>query len=55
MTTSNERFQKGKEVRSLLAGGGGRSFEGSVPSAYELAPDMYKITTEFLYGTVWTP
>ena len=54
MTTSDERFEKGKEVRSLLAGGGGRSFEGSVPSAYELAPDMYKITTEFLYGTVWT-
>ena len=54
MTTSDERFQKGKETRSLLAGGGGRSFEGSVPSAYELAPDMYKITTEFLYGTVWT-
>ncbi len=54
MTTLNERFQKGLEMRERLAGGEGRLFKGSVPSAYELAPDMYRITTESLYGGIWS-
>ncbi|MGQ4807283.1 hypothetical protein NKDENANG_00627 [Candidatus Entotheonellaceae bacterium PAL068K] len=55
MTTLDERFQKGLEMRQRLAGGGqGRIFRGSVPSAYELAPDMYRITTESLYGSIWS-
>ncbi len=53
MTTLDERFQKGLEMRERLAGGEGRLFRGSVPSAYELAPDMYRITTESLYGSIW--
>jgi 4-carboxymuconolactone decarboxylase len=54
MTTLDERFQKGLEMREHLAGGEGRLFRGSVPSAYELAPDMYRITTESLYGSIWS-
>ncbi|ETX09087.1 carboxymuconolactone decarboxylase family protein [Candidatus Entotheonella palauensis] len=54
MTTLDERFQKGLEMRARLAGGEGRLFRGSVPSAYELAPDMYRITTESLYGSIWS-
>ena len=54
MTTSNERFQKGLEIRQRLAGGQGRVFKGSVPIAYELVPDMYRITTECLYGSIWS-
>ena len=53
MTTSEDRFQRGLEMRARLVGGEGRIFQGSVPSAYELAPDMYRITTECLYGSIW--
>lgn len=54
MATLDERFQQGVEIRGRLAGGQGRLFRGSVPSAYELAPDMYRITTESLYGSIWS-
>jgi 4-carboxymuconolactone decarboxylase len=54
MTTLDERFQKGLEVRARLAGGPGRSLRGAVPIAYELAPDMYRISTESLYGSIWS-
>jgi 4-carboxymuconolactone decarboxylase len=54
MTTLDERFQKGLEVRACLAGGQGRSLRGSVPIAYELAPDLYRISTESLYGSIWS-
>lgn len=54
MTTLDERFQRGLEMRGHLAGGQGRLFRGAVPSAYELAPDMYRITTESLYGAIWS-
>lgn len=54
MATLDERFQKGLEVRARLAGGEGRSLRGSVPIAYELAPDLYRISTESLYGSIWS-
>jgi len=54
MASLEERFQKGLEMRARLAGGEGRLFKGSVPVAYELAPDMYRITTECLYGSIWS-
>jgi 4-carboxymuconolactone decarboxylase len=54
MASLEERFQKGLEIRARLAGGEGRLFQGSVPAAYELAPDMYRITTECLYGSIWS-
>jgi 4-carboxymuconolactone decarboxylase len=54
MATLEERFQKGLEIRARLAGGQGRSLRGSLPIAYELAPDMYRISTESLYGSIWS-
>jgi 4-carboxymuconolactone decarboxylase len=54
MASLEDRFQKGLELRARLAGGEGRLFKGSVPIAYELAPDMYRITTECLYGSIWS-
>src|SRR3989454_12179683 len=54
MATLEERFQKGLEMRGRLAGGEGRLFKGPLPIAYELAPDMYRITTESLYGSIWS-
>jgi len=54
MASLEERFQKGLEMRARLAGGQGRLYRGSVPSAYELAPDMYRISTESLYGSIWS-
>jgi 4-carboxymuconolactone decarboxylase len=54
MATLEERFQKGLEMRERLAGGQGRIFRGAVPIAYELAPDMYRISTESLYGSIWS-
>jgi len=53
MATLDERFQQGLEMRERLAGGEGRIFKGPLPIAYELAPDMYRITTESLYGSIW--
>jgi 4-carboxymuconolactone decarboxylase len=53
MATLEERFQKGLEIRKRLAGGQGRIFQGALPIAYELAPDMYRISTESLYGSIW--
>ena len=54
MSSLEERYQKGLEMRQKLAGGEGRIFRGSVPVAYEVAPDMYRITTESLYGSIWS-
>jgi len=54
MATSEERFEHGLEMRALLAGGQGRISTGALPIAYELAPDMYRITTESLYGSIWS-
>src|SRR5881409_3003848 len=54
MATLEERFQKGLEMRGRLAGGEGRLFKGAVPTDYQRAPDMYRITTESLYGSIWS-
>ena len=54
MTTSAERFQKGLEMRAFLGRGREEIFKGSYPTAYDLAPDMYRITTECIYGSIWT-
>ena len=53
MSTLEERFQDGIEMRKRLGGGEGNVFRGSVPEAYDLAPDMYRISTECLYGSIW--
>ena len=52
MTTSEERYQKGLEVRRQLAGGG--EFQSSAPAAFEIAPGFERLVTECLFGEVWT-
>lgn len=54
MASLEERFRQGLEMRERLGGGGGNVYKGSVPRVYELAPDMYRITTESLYGSIWS-
>ena len=54
MANLEERFQKGLEIRKRLGGGEATPFTGSVPRVYDLAPDMYRITTESLYGAIWS-
>ncbi len=54
MARFDERFQQGMAIRAQLAGGEGRLFQGVRPEAYTLAPDMYRITTELLYGSIWS-
>src|SRR5438445_13214529 len=54
MATLDGRFEKGLEIRGRLAGGQGRIYKGAVPAAYDLAPDMYRISTESLYGSIWS-
>lgn len=53
MATLEERFQKGLDVRERLAGGEGRLYKGARPAVYELTPDMFRISTECLYGSIW--
>ena len=53
MATLDERFEKGLEMRGRLAGGQGRIYKGAVPAAYDLAPDMYRISTESLDGSIF--
>ena len=52
MTTLNERFQKGLEIRSKFVGGGPIG-SGSVPASQEVAPDLHRIAGEALFGTIW--
>ncbi len=51
MTTLEERFQKGAEIRARF--GGGRPGPGSVPGVWELAPDLNRIAGEALFGSIW--
>ncbi len=52
MTTLDERFEKGRQIRSKFTGGGPIG-SGSVPSSQELAPDLHRIAIEALFGTIW--
>ena len=52
MSTSEDRFKVGQEIRARL--GGGKEVSESMPVAYELAPDMFRISTECLYGSIWS-
>ena len=51
MTTLDERFQKGIETRTKF--GAGVLSGGSVPSAWDIAPDLQRIAGEFLFGSIW--
>ncbi len=44
MTSLEERFQKGIEIRSRF--GGGTPGSGSVPASREMAPDLHRIADD---------
>ncbi len=52
MTTQEERFQQGLQVRAKF--GGGTPSSGSVPVSRDIAPDLHRILGEVLFGSVWT-
>ena len=52
MTMLEERFQMGLEILAQL--GGGTPSSGSVPASREMAPDLYRITGEALFGSIWS-
>ena len=52
MTTLNERFEKGREIRSKFVGGGPIG-SGSVAASQDVAPDLHRIAGEALFGTIW--
>ena len=49
MTTLDERYQKGLEIRSKF--GGGTPRPGWASESGELAPDLYRIIEEALFGS----
>lgn len=51
MTTLDERHQKGLEIRTKF--GGGTPRPGWATESGELAPDLYRIIDEALFGSVW--
>ena len=51
MTTLDERYQKGLEIRTKFGGGTPRS--GWATESGELAPDLYRIIDEALFGSIW--
>ena len=51
MTTLEERYQKGLDIRAKF--GGGVPGPGSVPGSQEMAPDLHRIADEALFGSIW--
>ena len=52
METLEDRFNRGMEMRKLMAGGNPSHY--SLPGIDQLAPDLKRIVDEALWGSVWT-
>ena len=52
MTTLHERYEQGRSMRALMAGGDPSLF--TVPGIDQLAPDLKRIIDECLFGSIWT-
>ena len=52
MTTLNDRFERGREMRRSMAAGDPTHF--SVPGIDQYAPDLRRIIDECLFGSIWT-
>ncbi len=52
MTTLNERFQRGQNMRESMAAGDLGHF--TLPGTDQLAPDLKRIIDESLFGSIWT-
>ena len=52
METLDERYERGQEMRRLMAGGNLGHY--TLPGIDQLAPDLKRIVDEALWGSVWT-
>ncbi|MFQ6029740.1 MAG: carboxymuconolactone decarboxylase family protein [Dehalococcoidia bacterium] len=52
MTTLNDRFEKGQEMRSVMASGDLTHF--TLPGIDQMAPDLKRIVDESLFGSIWS-
>ena len=52
METLEDRYNRGMEMRKLMAGGNTSHY--SLPGIDQLAPDLKRIVDEALWGSVWT-
>ena len=52
MTTLNDRFQQGQQMRDSMSGGDRSHF--TLPGTDQLAPDLKRIIDEALFGSIWT-
>jgi 4-carboxymuconolactone decarboxylase len=52
MASLDERYEKGQEMRSQMAGGDPSHF--TLPGIDLLAPDLRRIVDEALFGQIWT-
>ena len=52
MTTLNDRFEAGHEMRGVMASGDVTHY--ALPGVDQLAPDLKRIIDEALFGTIWT-
>ena len=52
METLNDRYQKGQDMRALMAKGDPSHY--TIPGIDQLAPDLKRIIDEALFGSVWT-
>ena len=51
MSSLDERYQRGLEMRSTMAAGDPRHF--TLPGIDQLAPDLKRIVDEALFGSIW--
>ena len=52
MSSLEERYQRGLEMRETMAAGDFRHF--TLPGIDQLAPDLKRIVDEALFGSIWT-
>ena len=52
MTTLNDRFQAGQNMRGLMSGGDQTHY--ALPGVDQLAPDLKRIIDEALFGLIWS-
>ena len=51
MTSLNDRYHAGRDMRGQMAGGDSTHF--ALPGVDQLAPDLKRIIDEALFGTIW--
>src|SRR5215470_13368208 len=52
MSELDARYARGQDTRRMF-GGGTITSAGSVPGAWDIAPDLERILGEALFGTIW--